>query len=205
MFTPWNSVELCVNQFTGGRKGSHVAKGNILNTFSPDSHALCPNAKSADIMYENNFVMASNPIIEAVMQQFKPAIGVDYEKYKNHVYRVFSNCLFLDSNPGNTAKYAIAAVFHDLGIWTDHTFDYLAPSVEQAKRYLMATGQPDWINEIELMINWHHKLSPYKGPNETSVETFRKADWIDVSLGVLTFGLDQHKIKAIRRDRKSVV
>jgi hypothetical protein len=34
----------------------------------------------------------------------------------------------LDMKNGNEEKYAIAAVFHDIGIWTTHTIDYLDPS-----------------------------------------------------------------------------
>ncbi len=60
-------------------------------------------------------------------------MGADYDKYKNHVYRVFLNCLLIDSEKNNEEKYAIASVFHDVGIWTNHTFDYLDPSIEQAK------------------------------------------------------------------------
>lgn len=138
-------------------------------------------------------------IIEDLMQKFKPAMGADYEKYKNHVYRVFSNCLLIDSDKINEEKYAIATVFHDIGIWTDHTIDYLNPSVERAKIYLTETGKQDWINEITLMIYWHHKVSKYKGEHEKIAETFRKADWIDVSLGLLSFGFDKKKIKAARR------
>lgn len=141
----------------------------------------------------------SNKIIEDLMQRYKPAIGVDYEKYKNHAYRVFLNCLLIDSEKNNEEKYAIATVFHDIGIWTNFTFDYLDPSIEQAKIYLTETGKQNWIDEITLMIYWHHKMSKYQGKHGRIVENFRKADWIDVSLGLLTFGFDKQKIKENRR------
>ena len=38
-------------------------------------------------------------------------------------------------------KIAIAGVFHDLGIWTDGTFDYLAPSVRRGSVRPRATGR----------------------------------------------------------------
>ena len=141
----------------------------------------------------------SNRIIEDLLFKFKPAIGEDYDKYKNHVYRVFLNCLLIDSNKNNEEKYAIATVFHDIGIWTDHTIDYLKPSIEQARIYLDETGNQDWTDEITLMIHWHHKISKYKGEHGEIVENFRKADWIDVSLGLKTFGFDKKKIKENRK------
>ena len=136
-----------------------------------------------------------NPLIEDLLQKFQPAIGPDYDKYRNHVYRVFLNCLLLDNNKENEDKYAVAAVFHDIGIWTNHTFDYLAPSAEQAKMYLTETHRQDWIEEIKLMIDNHHKISSYKQAHAKTVETFRQADWIDVSLGILTFQADKQSIK----------
>ncbi|QHV97756.1 HD domain-containing protein [Spirosoma endbachense] len=137
--------------------------------------------------------------IDDILQKFKPIIGEDYEKYRNHVYRVFLNCLLIDNKKENEEKYAIATVFHDIGIWTNHTIDYLDPSVEQAKIYLAKMDKKDWINEISLMIYWHHKTTKYQGEFTETVENFRKADWIDVSLGLLTFGYDKQKIEANRK------
>ncbi|UFH52240.1 HD domain-containing protein [Spirosoma sp. KNUC1025] len=139
------------------------------------------------------------PLIEELLEKFRLSIGVDFDRYRNHVYRVFLSCLLLDDNKLNEEKYALAAVFHDIGIWTDHTFDYLNPSIEQAKIYLHSIGRQDWTDEISQMIYWHHKLSTYQGKFGKLVETFRKADWIDVSLGVFTFGIDTQKIRQNRR------
>ena len=147
----------------------------------------------------NNFQLSlPNRIIEETLCKFKSVIGDDYDRYRNHVYRVFANCLLIDKDEGNREKYAIAAVFHDIGIWTDHTIDYLKPSITQATVYLSETNKEEWIGEISLMIHWHHKISPYSARYSQLVETFRKADWIDVSLGVLTFGYDRKEIMRYR-------
>jgi hypothetical protein len=140
----------------------------------------------------------SNETIEFLMHQFKTVLGADYNKYKNHVYRVFLNCLLMDNEKNNVEKYAIAAAFHDIGIWTNSTFDYLDSSIEQVKIYLTENDKQDWLTEISLMIYWHHKMNKYKGGYQKIVETFRKADWIDLSLGLLTYGFDKIKIKANR-------
>jgi len=58
----------------------------------------------------------SNAIIESLLQNYKQVIGADYEKYRNYVYRVFLNCILIDTVKSNEEKYAIAAVFHDIGI-----------------------------------------------------------------------------------------
>jgi hypothetical protein len=142
----------------------------------------------------------SNETIELLMHAFKPVLGADYDKYKNHVYRVFLNCLLMDNEKNNEEKYAIATVFHDIGIWTNSTFDYLDSSIEQVKIYLTETGKQDWIAEISLMIYWHHKMSKYEGSHNIIVETFRKADWIDLSLGLLTYGFNRQNIKANRKE-----
>jgi len=140
-----------------------------------------------------------NRAIEDLLQKYKKEIGPDYDKYKNHVYRVFMLCCLMDEDKGNEEKYAIASVFHDIGIWTNHTFDYLQPSIEQVHIHLTKTGRQDWIEEITQMISFHHKISRYRGKNESIVENFRKADWIDVSFGLLSFGIDKKKMKENKR------
>lgn len=143
--------------------------------------------------------MEHNKIIDDLLLVYKPLLGKDYGKYRNHVYRVFGNCLLLDQDKNSTEKYAVAAVFHDIGIWTDDTIDYLEPSVAQARLYLTQTNKSGWVEEITFMIQWHHKVTRYSGKFERSVSVFRKADWIDVSLGLLHFGCDPKAIKDNRR------
>ena len=138
--------------------------------------------------------MYPNNTIEFILDRFKAQIGADYERYKNHVYRVFSNCLMMDTDPANEEKYAIAAAFHDLGIWTNQTFDYLEPSEQQARLYLTEKGKQAWVEEITAMIHFHHKISRYQGRHEKIVAIFRKADWIDISLGLITFGNSRQAI-----------
>lgn len=142
----------------------------------------------------------SHTIIESLLQSYKQVISEDYQKYRNHVYRVFLNCILIDTAKTNEEKYAIAAVFHDIGIWTNNTIDYLNPSIEEARRYLWQSGLENWIDEIGLMIYWHHKTSSYGGEYAGTVETFRKADYIDVSLGLFTYGVNR---KAISVNRKT--
>lgn len=143
--------------------------------------------------------MCPNLIIEDVLSSHSGIIGPDYNKYRNHVYRVFLNCLEIDRCRENTDLYAIAAAFHDIGIWTNNTIDYLDPSIEQSRLYLQNTKNSALAAEVDEMIFWHHKIVSYKGPYKETVETFRRADWIDVSLGLITFGVDR---QTLFRNRK---
>lgn len=139
-----------------------------------------------------------NVTIETLLQRFSDVMKQDREKYRNHVYRVFLNCLMLDPDVRNEEKYAVAAVFHDIGIWSDNTIDYLGPSIVQVEKYLREAGKEYWIEEMGQMIYWHHKTGTHKGNYSSTVETFRKADWIDVSLGLINFGLDRKKLQYYR-------
>jgi HD superfamily phosphodiesterase len=70
--------------------------------------------------------------IDQVLDDHASVLGHDRIAYRNHVYRVVNLCLAVDGDtPVGLEKLAVAAVFHDLGIWTDHTFDYIAPSLSQ--------------------------------------------------------------------------
>src|SRR4051812_30976139 len=127
-------------------------------------------------------LLTSLPTIEEVLDDHASNLGNDFIGYRNHVYRVANLCLAIVGNSCvELEKVAVASVFHDLGIWTDNTFDYIAPSVGIARKYLAARGMADWIPEIEAMIVDHHKVTHSRANPQSLVESFRRADWIDVS------------------------
>lgn len=128
--------------------------------------------------------------LDGLLQVHAAELGNDFTAYRNHTYRVVNLCAALSaSDPAQLQKMAIAAAFHDMGIWTDGTFDYLLPSVRLAAAHLASSGRAEWTAEITEMILEHHKISAWHGDPHWLVEPFRRADWIDVSRGLLTFGL----------------
>jgi len=141
----------------------------------------------------------NNNFLTPVLEKYKSSLKNDFGSYNNHCNRVFNYCVLLDSELTHHPKYAIAVIFHDLGIWTENTFDYLDASKELAKNHLKSIGKENWIEEILLMIDMHHKRSPYTGKFAETVEVFRKADWIDVSLGLINNGIPRSKIKEINK------
>jgi hypothetical protein len=137
--------------------------------------------------------------LDRVLETHAAALGGDFEAYRNHTYRVVNLCVALAPRAdASLEKVALAAAFHDLGIWTARTFDYLPPSIDLACTHLACTGHGDWRDNVAVMIREHHKVRRYRGADAESVEPFRRADWIDVSLGVLTFGLARSRIGEIR-------
>jgi hypothetical protein len=135
-------------------------------------------------------IVTSIPIVDGILDHYATALGRDFIAYRNHVHRVVNLCLAVTGGSrDNLDKIAVAAAFHDLGIWTDHTFDYLAPSVSLAREHLSACSRADWIPEIEAMIENHHKITRARAHPDWLVEGFRRADWIDVSCGFRRFGL----------------
>jgi hypothetical protein len=138
-------------------------------------------------------------IAEAILESRRTELGVDFTAYRNHCCRVLNFCLALsDYQPETTNKASIAVGFHDLGIWTNGTFDYLAPSRRLVREYLSQTKQDAWVDEIEAMIENHHKVRAYQTNTAWLVEPFRKADWIDVSLGILKHGLPTSFVSEVR-------
>ena len=131
-------------------------------------------------------------IIDDVLDVHARAIGRDLEGYRNHVYRVTNFCLSLLPEPdGHRELVAAAAVFHDIGIWTARTFDYLAPSIRAANEWLALTGRSAWSPAIASMIGQHHKLRQYRSDSSGLVEAFREADLVDVSHGLAGFGISR--------------
>jgi hypothetical protein len=137
-------------------------------------------------------------ILDELLEAHATVLGRDFTAYRNHTYRVVNLCVAQSStDPGQVNKMAIAAAFHDMGIWTDGTFDYLPPSVRLATNYLVQSNGAQWAAEISAMILEHHKISPYRGDPHWLVEPFRRSDWVDVTRGLVTFGLSRSLLRDI--------
>lgn len=141
--------------------------------------------------------LTRSAIIDDVLDEHASALAADHRAYRNHVYRVANLCL-ASGVPGESAddKVAVAAVFHDLGIWTDRTFDYLKPSIALAERHLARIGRSEWAPEIGAAIAHHHQVSGYHGPYPL-VEPFRRADWADVTRGLRAAGVPRELIRQL--------
>lgn len=139
------------------------------------------------------------PLLEEILEEWQDTIGADYEGYKNHVYRMVHFCLALhDCNEEDRTKMIIAGCFHDIGIWTKNTVDYIPPSIQSAKEYLTNKNLQHWSAEIELMISEHHKVRQYNDKTYPLVELFRKGDLVDFSLGLFKFGISKDHINSVK-------
>ncbi|BEK97526.1 hypothetical protein NSK11_contig00122-0008 [Nocardia seriolae] len=147
----------------------------------------------------------ASPLETTVTERLDPwaaELGADRTAYTNHVLRVLSFCDALAGHrPGDPAgpssheEFLTAAVFHDLGVWTAHTFDYLPPSIELTRQWLADNGHADLIPLVTSMIDDHHKLRRANGPRE--VELFRRADAVDVFAGLRRFGMTREDYRAV--------
>lgn len=128
--------------------------------------------------------------LDRLLDSHARELAADFTAYRNHTYRVVNLCLaFAPRDEAALEKTVIAAAFHDIGIWTDHTFDYLEPSVRRAVAHLETAGLQAWTAEVTRMIRCHHKVTAVDGEPDSLAECFRRADWVDVSKGLLTCGL----------------
>lgn len=142
-------------------------------------------------------IITKHPLLDEILDTYQTQLGTQATAYHHHCYRVLN---FYTALVGKTAdnlnKGAIAIAFHDLGIWTEHTLDYLKPSVALAQDHLKQTAHSYWIEDISAMIDNHHKITAFN--QKALVEGLRKADWLDVSLGMLHFGLNRQFIEAVQ-------
>jgi hypothetical protein len=142
------------------------------------------------------------PLLEEILGEWRVPLGDDFAGYRNHVYRMVNFCFAQEGGSGaeEREKIVIAGCFHDLGIWSDKTFDYLPPSIARAKEYLQKTGREALISEIESMIAMHHKLRRYEAPQNALTEVFRKGDLVDFSLGIVRCGVPKNYIKSVKTE-----
>ena len=137
--------------------------------------------------------------VDELIAAHAPSLGGDLPAYRNHVCRVLNYYVAL-CPPADELPEAvmIAAAFHDLGIWTARTFDYLEPSVRLAQSHLAGIGREQLGPEVATLIGEHHRLRPYTGPYRPTVEAFRRADLVDLSLGVVRSGLPASFVRAVK-------
>jgi hypothetical protein len=100
----------------------------------------------------------SNQVIDTVLDRYSDALGSGASAYPNHVYRGLNYQLrILEAEPSDLLASAWAV--HDLGRWTEHTMDYLPPSVRLANE-LADEFHVDDVESLRLMIGFHHRVPP---------------------------------------------
>jgi hypothetical protein len=140
------------------------------------------------------------PLVDALFDQYAERFGRDQTAYRNHVYRLVNLVALQQPLTEDTLeKLQVAAFFHDAGIWLAGTFNYLSPSARLACHYLHENGRGAWSTEVQDMILDHHKLSACEPGKTALVEAFRRADWIDLSRGLLRFTVPRPALRAVLR------
>jgi hypothetical protein len=131
-------------------------------------------------------------MVDAVLERYRAALGDDLSTYRNHVYRCVNYHQLLLGGP--LPDFAVLAwAAHDLGIWTAGTFDYLTPSADLASACADEFGITE-IARLQRLITEHHRVRPV---DDRMTETFRKADLIDVSRGILRGGIRRADVHAV--------
>lgn len=137
--------------------------------------------------------------VESLFAPYREIIGADYPAYRGHVYRVITYAMhFLEGDNEARPLVETAFVYHDIGLWTENELAYLEPSEEHA---LTDNEKYGWGFDPQLLrdaIHWHHKVFPYRGPNQRIVEAVRKGDWIDATDGKIRKGLSKTQVKAVQ-------
>ena len=150
----------------------------------------------------NDPITQSLPLVEEILGEWKPKLGKDFVGYRNHVYRMLHCCLVLyPCSEVEEKKLTIAACFHDIGIWSENTVDYLPPSIHEADGYLTKCGLDDWKEEIRLLIDLHHKIRPIDQSLRERyplLEVFRRADLADFSLGLILGGVPREYMRRLK-------
>jgi hypothetical protein len=142
--------------------------------------------------------------VDSLLEPWLETLGRDRDAYENHVCRVLALCGMLaakdglEADPDTRLAWLVAAVFHDLGIWSDGTWDYIDPSVHLAHTWLAHNQREDLVQQVERMIREHHGVRA-RGNATDPVEIFRRADLIDVWLCVRSYGVGRKRYRAILR------
>ncbi len=138
-------------------------------------------------------------LLDSLLQEYAVSLGRDAVAYRNHCLRVFNYyCWQRTPDEQEQRHAAVALAFHDIGIWTDGTWDYLDPSAKRMRDWV-AVRAPDLdVELVEAMIQQHHKITPWRGAQAGPVEALRRADWIDVLFSFVGYGVAADFRRAVK-------
>lgn len=144
-------------------------------------------------------VITEFPEVDRLLETYREQLGARFDAYRNHVYRMMNFTCFLNA-PDDSAMPAleVAGFFHDLDFILRGNARYLEPSAEAARAYLDETNRTELGPLVTELIVWHHKLTRYKGEFGDVVEHFRRADLVDLSLGLIRGGVDGGFIRDVK-------
>lgn len=89
-------------------------------------------------------------LLDSILETYRPVIDRDYQGYRNHCVKVYLYSVRVMPRPADSEgaavlrKLAIALAFHDIGLWTARTIDYLDPSITVAMEYLEKNQLAAW-------------------------------------------------------------
>jgi hypothetical protein len=141
-------------------------------------------------------VVEKHALLDDALAEWSAALGRDRRRYSGHAYRVFNFSRRILGTSSDDDVLAAASALHDIGIWSDGTFDYLPPSVARAREYL-ARKTAISVERVTAAIDNHHVVLPIHG--DGLVEAFRLADSVDVSAGLTRAGLDRAFVREVYR------
>ncbi|MDN5744681.1 MAG: hypothetical protein L0H31_06110 [Nocardioidaceae bacterium] len=139
-------------------------------------------------------VITNHEIVDAVLACHATDLGASATTYRHHVLRSLNYHALLQGHEVSE-QAALAWAVHDLGIWTAGTFDYLEPSAALAQRYGAELGVTEVDRSVQ-MVTEHHKLRSHA---DLETEAFRKADLVDVSHGLIRFGIPRAEVTDVVR------
>ncbi len=140
-------------------------------------------------------IIDKNAQMDYILAHYRTQIGTDFERYNGHCYRVLNYVNLFGLEKEELYAASVIIPFHDLGIWTHHSMDYLDNSVREAKRFFHEKNMGVEDELIDSMILDHHKMTSTKS---SLAEKLRKADLMDLSFGFIHFGRPGSQLKAIK-------
>ncbi len=149
--------------------------------------------------------LASSPAAVAALQRLRAVTGATSGPMERHCLRVRQIAAEIARQRGwscDAELLTIAAILHDIGLYPGASRGgvYTADGAALARELLQAQGwESARIERCAAAIDRHHDLRSQLSRG-TEVEAVRLADLVDLSRGLLRFGLDRRWLRACRRE-----
>jgi len=142
-------------------------------------------------------VIHQNESFEIIFDKFKDLLGNNAMGYRGHCYRVLNYMHYLKLSEQDMEIVAVAIPFHDIGVWSHNTMDYLEVSFLEARKYIRMNKLTVDEEQIETLILDHHTIRSLK--DRDLAEKMRKADLVDLSFGLIHFNIPSTFIRSVHK------
>lgn len=175
-----------------------------------------PSTSGKSQAISDHVVYDHYPHLDDELFSLASAVGHDFGAYRNHCLRVltftkyFLPASFEKDFPGAIDLAATSIPYMRTGLWKEtktNPLNHVESSKDHIDAALKASFTPPEMDILRAIVLQQHKITDYAGMDSEKgnilVNAVRKANWVDITMGLVRFGLPASLLEAAYEELNS--